>query len=426
MSAALPSSVELPWCIVGAGPAGLMAADVLSAAGAAPVWVFDAMPTAGRKLLMAGKSGLNLTHSEDFSLFCQRFGSASAALRPALEAFPPQAVRDWAAALGSETFVGSSGRVFPHSMKAAPLLRSWLRQLRGRGVRFHMRHRWQGWDAEGALSFHPAEAPPLTVRARAVILALGGASWPQLGSDGQWTALLRPLGVPLAEFRAANCGFDVAWSPYLRETFAGTPLKPLAISVKGGPWRQGECVLSQHGVEGSLIYALSAEIRDALAQGHDPQVRLDLVPQLTASALSQRLSRPRGSQSFSTYLKKTLRLEPVKIALLREGLSAAAFAACQSTPSALVTALKSLPLAVLRPRPLAEAISTAGGICFAGENAEGGGLGAGGALFLPPPLPPTYACGEMMDWEAPTGGYLLTACLATGAAAAREAWRENR
>lgn len=389
-----------PIAIIGCGPAGLMAAEVLSARGH-PVHCFDAMPSAGRKFLMAGKSGLNLTHAEPLPDFIKRYGSATPRLQAALEALPPEALRTWAAELGISTFVGSSSRVFPEGMKAAPLLRAWLHRLRQQGVRFHMRHRWTGWNSwqkqdlcfdtpSGPVSFAPA----------ATLLALGGASWPRLGSDGRWAPLLAERGIALAPFRPANCGFVVDWSEHFRERFAGEPVKSVCASAPGFAPRQGEFVISTTGVEGSLIYALSAPLRDALEQHGQATITLDLAPGKSLERLQTELSRPRGRDSLANHLRRQCGLTGVKAALLRECLPPEAL----QNPAQLAAAIKDLPLPVAATAPMEEAISTAGGIALPELDED----------FMVRRQPGLFCAGEMLDWEAPTGGYLLTACLATG------------
>lgn len=383
--------------VVGAGPAGLMAAEVLAAHGHA-VHVYDAMPSAGRKFLLAGKGGLNLTHSEAFEPFVGRYGDRAPWLRGALEAFGAGALRDWARGLGIETFVGSSGRVFPHEMKAAPLLRAWLHRLRAQGVQFQMRHRWTGWDDDGALRF----AHGAGVRPAATVLALGGASWPQLGSDGAWQPWLAARGVAVAPLVPSNCGFDVGWSAHLRERFAGAPLKSVAITFEGRT-QAGEFVLTAGGVEGSLVYAFSGALRDAIARDGHAQFALDLLPALPLERVQRELAHPRGSRSLASHLKSRLHLEGVKTALLWEIVPKAELA----DAAVFAQRIKALPVRVVAPRPIAEAISSAGGVRFEALDEH---------LMLRA-LPGTFACGEMLDWEAPTGGYLLTACFATGRAA---------
>ncbi len=392
--------------VIGGGPAGLMAAETLAAAGHA-VEVFDAMPSVGRKFLLAGKGGLNLTHSESFEPFVGRYAERAITLRPLLQAFDGEALRAWAAALGVSTFVGSSGRVFPTDLKAAPLLRAWLHRLRERGVRFHMRHRWLGW-AEGEAGVLRFQAPAGEVRVQpaATVLALGGASWPQLGSDGAWVPLLAAQGVALAPLRPSNCGFDVAWSEHFASRHAGQPLKGVALHFEG--WQQaGECVVTAGGVEGSLVYAASARLREAIARDGSATFQLDLLPQRTLAWVQAELAHPRGPRSLSTHLKTRLKLEGVKAGLLWETVPKAD----QTDPAKLAAAIKALPVRVQAPRPIAEAISTAGGVPF--EAMDGG-------LMLRQ-RPGLFCAGEMLDWEAPTGGYLLTACFASGRAAGQGA-----
>jgi len=392
--------------IVGAGPAGLMAAEVLAAAGHA-VDVHDAMPSAGRKFLLAGVGGLNLTHGEPFDAFVARYGARAGALAPLLRDFGPEALRAWAAGLGIATFVGSSGRVFPTDMKAAPLLRAWLHRLRGQGVRLHMRNRWQGWDAAGALRFDTPQGA-LAAMPRAVVLALGGASWPRLGSDGAWWPWLQVRGVELAPLQPSNCGFDVGWSEHFRSRFAGEPLKSVAICFDG--WRQvGECVVTAGGIEGSLVYAASAALRDRIARDGDATFELDLLPHRSLEWVTRELAHPRGPRSLATHLKTRLHLAGVKAGLLWERVPRDK----QVQPDRFAALIKALPIRVIAPRPIAEAISSAGGVRF--EALDDG-------LMLRA-LPGVFVTGEMLDWEAPTGGYLLTACFASGRAAGQGAAR---
>ena len=390
--------------IIGGGPAGLMAAEAAASAGA-PVDLFDAMPSVGRKLLLAGKGGLNLTHAEPFQTFLSRYGDRCEALEPHVREFAPDAVRAWAAGLGVNTFTGSSQRVFPADMKAAPLLRAWLRRLKALGVRLHARHRWQGWSAGGA----PLLATPAglqTLQAKAVILALGGGSWTRLGSDGAWRPWLQARDVTVHPLRPANCGFNVAWSAPFAARFAGCPVKPVVANQLGRDGQmlaqRGEFVVTRHGVEGSLIYALSAPLRDDIERQGYAELRLDLVPDRTRQALLERLRQPRHGRSLSNHLKRA-GLGGVKAGLLRERLTAAEL----DCPERLADACKALPLRLDAVRPLDEAISSAGGVAFESLDA---------ALMLRH-LPGWFCAGEMLDWEAPTGGYLLTACLATGRAA---------
>ena len=388
--------------VIGGGPAGLMAADVLSAAGWA-VDLYDAMPSVGRKFLLAGRGGLNLTHSEAYERFVTRFGARAPALRAALDAFTPDDLRAWAASLGVETFVGSSGRVFPTDLKAAPLLRAWLRRLHAQGVRLHSRHRWLGWRDGGALRFATPQGE-VSVAAAPTLLALGGASWARLGSDGAWVPWLQAAGVDVAPLQPSNCGFAVrgGWSSYLRERFAGQPVKPVSLTFEGRT-QQGEFVLTDDGVEGSLIYAFSAALRDAIARDGQATLHLDLLPQHPLDKVREILHRGLGAKSLASFLKSQFKLSGLKPALLHEVLGAG------KDPAALAATLKALPLTLVAPRPIDEAISTAGGVCFEGLDAS----------YQLRATPGVWVAGEMLDWEAPTGGYLLTACLATGRAAAR-------
>ncbi len=399
-----PEEEQQGVAVIGGGPAGLMAAEVLAAAGHA-VDVYDGMPSVGRKFLLAGKGGLNLTHSEPFDRFTARYAARAPVLQPLLLAFGADALRAWAAALGVETFVGSSGRVFPKDLKAAPLLRAWLHRLRGQGVRFHMRHRWLGFDEAGALRF---ETPNGEARLQpaATVLALGGASWPQLGSDGAWAPLLAARGVDVAPLQPSNCGFDVGWSEHFASRHAGQPLKGVAIAFEG--WQQaGECVVTAGGVEGSLVYAASALLRDRIAASGEAVFQLDLLPQRSVGWVAAELAHPRGPRSLSTHLKTRLKLDGVKAGLLWERVPKDV----QADPARLAAAIKALPIRVVAPRPIAEAISTAGGVRFEALD-EGLMLRA---------LPGVFCAGEMLDWEAPTGGYLLTACFASGRAAGQGA-----
>ena len=387
--------------IVGGGPTGLMAAEVLSACGHA-VTLLEAMPTIGRKFLLAGKSGLNITHSETYERFVTRFGPAGGRLRAALDGFMPDDVRAWALELGTATFVGSSGRVFPAVMKASPLLRAWRARLEEQGVDIRVRHRWTGFVPGGLLIETPDGEAAMAFDA--IVLALGGASWPRLGSDAAWVGTLAERGVGMAPFRPANCGFDVAWSPFFAQRFGGAPIKGVTARSAAGTV-PGEFVVSKTGVEGSLIYAHAAVLRDALENAGAATLVLDLAPGRTAERLAGSLARGTGKASFASRLRKGAGLEGVKAALLRECLPDASGMA----PEALASAIKALPLPLVRPRPIAEAISTAGGIRFDAID----------ATYMLKALPGTFVAGEMLDWEAPTGGYLLTACLATGRAAAR-------
>ena len=386
--------------IVGGGPAGLMAAEMLSTRGHA-VTVLEAMPTIGRKFLLAGKSGLNITHSEPYAGFATRFGAANGWLRAALDAFTPEDLRAWAEGLGTETFIGSSGRVFPVAMKASPLLRAWRARLEGQGVDIRVRHRWTGFAPEGLRVMTPAGEEVMAFDA--ALLALGGASWPRLGSDAAWTGWLAERGVDIAPFRPANCGFDVDWSAFFAEKFAGAAVKGVAAHSPAGTI-PGEFVISRTGVEGSLIYAHAAALRDRLGESGAAFLELDLAPGRTAERLAADLSRQGGKASLSTRLRKGAGLDGVKAALLRECRPDAA----RLSPEPLAAAIKALPLPLLRPRPIGEAISSAGGIRFDALDES----------YMLKALPGVFAAGEMLDWEAPTGGYLLTACFATGRAAA--------
>ncbi len=387
--------------IVGAGPAGLMAAERLALAGVA-VTVIDQMPSVGRKLLMAGRGGLNLTHDEPMPTFLDRYGPARDRLAPALATFPPDALRAWCEALGQPVFVGTSARVFPVALKASPLLRAWLARLQAQGVVFALRHRWTGWDGDGVAT----SDPPLAAVADATVLAMGGASWPRLGSDGAWVAGLQRAGVGVAPLLPANCGFRVQWSDVFRERFEGAPLKRVAATF-GGRTVRGEATLTAGGIEGGVIYALSSALRDAVAaQGHTV-LRLDLRPDLSVDEVARRVALPRRAQSLSTFLRKAVGLPPVAIALLRE-------TAAPAEPASLAAHIKSTPLRLTGVTGLARAISTAGGVRL-DEVDERWMLRA---------RPGVFVAGEMLDWEAPTGGYLLQAAFSTGYAAgeAAAAW----
>ena len=391
--------------VIDGGPAGLMAAEVISQAGL-PVHLYDAMPSVGRKFLLAGKGGLNLTHSEPYPDFLDRYGQRQENIAPLLAAFGPDDLRAWAGELGVETFVGTSGRVFPTEMKAAPLLRAWLRRVRGAGVVFHTRHCWLGWDSDGSLCFATRNGE-IHVQAEATVLALGGGSWPKLGSDGGWVPLLAERGVPIAPLRPANCGFDVGWSEHFRSRFEGQPVKPASIHFSDAAGRdytqQGEFIVTSTGVEGSLIYALSAPLRDTIEATGSAVIQLDLAPDWSVEGLVSRLSQPRGKRSMASHLKRTVNLDGVKTGLLWEFLDRKRF----DDPQRLAATIKSLPIPLLAPRPIAEAISTAGGVPFEEIDEH---------LMLRK-LPGLFAAGEMLDWEAPTGGYLLTASFASGRAA---------
>lgn len=460
--------------IIGAGPAGLMAAEVLVQNGL-QVDVYDAMPSVGRKFLMAGKGGMNITHAEPYAAFLTRYGTRRQQLSPLLDAFTPSDLREWIHGLGIDTFIGSSGRVFPTDMKAAPLLRAWLHRLRASGVCFHIRHRWVGWDEAGALQFamHNYPTPPdettsqstktstgggiegagenvKIIKPDAVVLALGGGSWPQLGSDGAWVSLLTQRGISIAPLRPANCGFNIAWSTYFRERYVGEPLKSISATLTpteplnqgallprpaGEGWgegrplsrdtltlalshgereleqfspaervtKRGECIITAHGIEGGLIYALSGALRDEIERNGQATLYLDLLPDFTLQHVQNQVTHPRGSRSLSSHLQSRLGLKGVKANLLREVLSAEQM----QDATLLAHTIKALPLKLIAPRPLSEAISTAGGVTFEELNQS---------LMLKK-MPGIFVAGEMLDWEAPTGGYLLSACFASGLAA---------
>ncbi len=401
--------------VIGAGPAGLMAAEVL-AQGGAGVTIYDAMASVGRKFLLAGRGGLNLTHSESLPEFLARYGKAMPRLAPAIEAFPPDALRRWSEALGQPTFVGSSGRVFPEAFKASPLLRAWLRRLDSIGVQFALRHRWTGWQDDGHLSFVTPDGP-LAVDAAATVLALGGASWPRLGSDGRWAETLAARGVTISPLRSANCGFTVAWSDIFRDRFEGQPLKGAAFSF-GGHVLRGEAVITRGGIEGGAIYALSADLREAIIASGEATLHIALRPDLDSNDLVARLSAPRGKQSLSNWLRKAAQLSPVGIGLLQEAAVVSGVPLSSHSPSALAGLINAVPVKLDGIAPIARAISTAGGISF--SEIDSG--------FRIRRLPGVFAAGEMLDWEAPTGGYLLQASFATGAAAGRGVlkWLEKR
>ncbi|MGO4871607.1 MAG: NAD(P)/FAD-dependent oxidoreductase [Roseiarcus sp.] len=392
---------------MGAGPAGLMAAEVLATSGRRVV-VYDGAPSPARKFLLAGRGGLNLTHSEPFERLMTRYGAAAERLRPAIERFSPDALRAWSAALGEETFVGSSGRVFPKSFKATPLLRAWLRRLDALGVTLRARRRFVGFDEQRTLRFASPEGVE-EVRAEAIVLALGGASWPRLGADGSWVEFLRAAGIAVASLRPANCGFVVDWSPEFRRRFAGQPLKTIALSY-GGRSVRGEAMIGARGIEGGAVYALSAALRDAIAAQGSTILTVDLKPDLSQEALAKRLRR-RPGQSLSTFLRKAAALAPVAVALMREA------GEIPSDANALAARIKALPLSLIAPAPIERAISSAGGVEW-GEIDD---------AFMLKKLPGVFVAGEMIDWEAPTGGYLLQASFATGAAAGRgaAAWIER-
>jgi uncharacterized flavoprotein (TIGR03862 family) len=391
--------------VIGGGPAGLMAAETLAQSGV-QVDVYDAMPSVGRKFLLAGKGGMNITHSEANDIFLSRYGARRPQIAPLIEKFDASSLRDWVHGLGIDTFIGTSGRVFPAEMKAAPLLRAWMHRLRVAGVRFHMRHRWIGWDeASGGhgLRFSTPDGEQ-SVRADATVLALGGGSWPRLGSDGAWAALLENQGIAVAPLRPANCGFNTGWSAHFRTRFAGHPVKTVVASCGNGrngiQRRQGEFVVTDFGVEGGLIYALSAPLRDEIAASGSAMLYLDLAPGKDLQRVIDEVAHPRGSRSISSHLQSRVGITGVKAGLLRELMPADAFA----DPVRLGNAIKSLPLRLLAPRPIEEAISSAGGVLFEALDEK----------LMVCALPGVFCAGEMLDWEAPTGGYLLTACFATG------------
>ena len=383
--------------IIGSGPAGLMAAEAAANAGAKVV-IFDRMPSPARKFLLAGRGGLNLTHNEPQPAFLARYGQAQARLAPLIEAFSPEALRAWAADLGQECFVGTSGRVFPKSFKASTLLRAWLRKLSTLGVELRLRNEFQGWDAQGRLRFATPQGETL-IEARACVLALGGASWPRLGSDGGWAELLRGEGLKVAPLRPSNCGFEIAWSPVLK-AFGGFPLGPVTLTG-GGHSLRGECVLTEHGIEGGAIYALSAGLRDAIERDGFAELIIDLRPDVSLETLAARLGRPRGGQSMASVLRKSGGLPPVAAALVREP------GPLPADPAELAARIKALPLRLTGVRPIARAISTAGGLSFDDVTPE----------LMVASKPGLFVAGEMLDWEAPTGGYLLQACVASGRAA---------
>jgi uncharacterized flavoprotein (TIGR03862 family) len=400
--------------VIGAGPAGLMAAGVLAEHGV-KVAVYDRMPSVGRKFLLAGRGGLNLTHSEDLERFLTRYGAAAPRLRAAIEAFPPAAVRAWCEGLGQDTFVGSSGRVFPKSFKTSPLLRAWLRRLGGAGVEFKLRHHWSGWDEQGDVLFDTPDGR-VSVDADAVVLALGGASWPRLGSDGGWVNMLAEAGIAIAPLKPANCGFVVNWSEIFRERFEGQPLKRIELSF-GGQSVRGEAIVTRQGLEGGGIYALSAPLREAIAASGEASLTIALRPDLTAGELLRRLEAPRHKQSLSTFLRKTVNLSPPAIGLLHEAIAATPNRFAEMDAPGLAELINAVPVRLVGTAPLERAISTAGGISF-NEVDEG---------FMLRRRPGVFVVGEMLDWEAPTGGYLLQASFATGVAAARgaRAWLDR-
>jgi uncharacterized flavoprotein (TIGR03862 family) len=397
----MTDSTQRTAAVIGAGPAGLMAAEMLCEAGVA-VTIYEQMPSAGRKFLLAGRGGLNLTHSEPLDAFLTRYGEAAPVLRAAVAAFPPDTLRAWAEKLGQGTFVGSSGRVFPRAMKASPLLRAWLRRLGAGGVTLKLRHRWDGFSGDG-LRFSSTN-DEVFVRTDVTVLALGGASWPSLGSNGQWVELLKPHGVAINLLKPANCGFQVGWSETFRTRFEGQPLKGVALSFAGRSVR-GEAVITASGLEGGAVYAISAPLRDAVLQDGEATLHVALRPD--SADLEMRLAKPRGKQSVSTFLRKALNLSPVAIGLLQEAAIASGEILAALTPQELAQRVNHLPVRVTGVAPIERAISSAGGISFdaLGDN------------FMLKAMPGTFVAGEMLDWEAPTGGYLLQACFATGVAA---------
>ena len=401
-------AVESDVAIVGGGPAGLTASDVL-VRGGVRVTIYDQMPAVGRKFLLAGRGGLNLTHSEPLDQFLRRYGSAETRIRSAIEASSPDDLRAFSAELGQPTFVGSSGRVFPKAMKASPLLRAWLRRLAAMGVTFKLRHRWRGWDESGRLVFDTPDGRAV-VAADASVLALGGASWPKLGSDGAWVAAMEKTGIVVAPLRPANCGFLVGWSAIFRDRFEGEPLKRIALSF-GERTARGEAVITGQGLQGGGLYALSDVLREAIASHGHAVLLIDLLPDKNVTALEQKLSAPRNKQSLANVLRKALSLSPVAIGLLQEAAVASSKRLSESSPEALASLIKAVPVRLVGVEPIGRAISTAGGVTFDEIDEH----------FMLRRRPGTFMAGEMLDWEAPTGGYLLQACFATGAAAGRGA-----
>jgi uncharacterized flavoprotein (TIGR03862 family) len=396
--------------VIGAGPAGLIAAEEIAKAGFR-VTVYERMPSAGRKFLLAGRGGLNLTHGEAFEHFLRRYGGRVDALRPAIEQFPPAKLREWAEALGQKTFEGSSGRIFPEAFKASPLLRAWLRRLDGMGVSFAFRHRWLGWDGSGALRFETPKGKT-SAKANAIVLALGGASWPRLGSDGSWTEVLASAGITLSPIRPANCGFEIVWTESFRERFAGTPLKRIALT-SGDTAVRGEAMIANYGLEGGTVYALSARLREEIDANGKTVLHVSLRPDLAGQQLADKLAAPRGKQSFSNFLRKAVNLSPVGIALMQEWAAANGVLLSELPAERLATLVNRVPLTLTGVAPIESAISTAGGIPFSELDGN----------YMLRKLPGIFAAGEMLDWEAPTGGYLLQACFATGIAAGKGAAR---
>jgi uncharacterized flavoprotein (TIGR03862 family) len=391
--------------IIGGGPAGLMAAEVISTHGL-KVDLYDSMPSVGRKFLMAGKSGLNITHSEPFEQFVARYGNRRKQIEPFLKALGPNELRQWVHEFGMETFIGTSGRVFPVGMKASPLLRAWLKRLDGAGVKFHLRHKWIGFAklAQGGLDELKFEPPQdeKRIKADAVALALGGGSWSRLGSDGAWVNWLKQAGAKVEALKPSNCGFDVKWSPHFRERFEGHPIKSVVLSF-GSFRQQGEFIVTKEGVEGSLIYAASALLRDEISAAGKAIITLDMAPDRSLEWLIEKLSKPLGSRSMANHLEKTVGIKGVKAGLLREFVSREDFL----NMDRLAHSIKHLPIPLVAPRPLDEAISSAGGVTFESLDEH---------LMLKT-MSGVFCAGEMLDWEAPTGGYLLTACFSTGYAA---------
>jgi uncharacterized flavoprotein (TIGR03862 family) len=401
--------------VIGAGPAGLMAAEVL-AQGGVGVTVYDSMPSAGRKFLMAGRGGLNLTHSETLPLFLARYREAMPLLAPAITAFSPDALRAWSEELGQPTFVGSSGRVFPQAFKASPLLRAWLQRLDSMGVQLKLRHRWIGWDEDGRLLFQTPGGQQ-AVDANATVLALGGASWPRLGSDGAWVETLTAKGVAISTLRSANCGFTVAWSDIFRDRFEGQPLKGIELSF-GSHRVRGEAIVTRGGIEGGAVYALSADLRVSIEGFGQAILNIALQPELKMDELVARLSAPKGKQTFSNFLRKAAHLSPVAIGLLQEAAMTSGASLSSLSTASLAGLINAVPIKLTGTAPIVRAISTAGGISFDELDAD----------LMIRRLPGLFAAGEMLDWEAPTGGYLLQASFATGVAAGRGAlkWLERR
>jgi len=407
--------IQTEVAVIGAGPAGLMAAEVI-ARGGAQVTIYDAMPSAGRKFLMAGRGGLNLTHSEALPAFLTRYGAAMPHLAPAIEAFSPSTLRAWSEALGQPTFVGSSGRVFPQAFKASPLLRAWLRRLDGLGVQLALRHRWTGWDDDGRLLLATPDGRR-GVDARTTVLALGGASWPRLGSDGAWVETLTAKGVVVSPLRPANSGFTVAWSDLFKDRFEGQPLKGIALSF-GAHTVRGEAMITRTGIEGGAVYALSSQLREAIIADGAATLKVALRPDADAAELVARLEAPRGKQSLSTFLRKAAHLSPAAIGLLQEAAMASGATLASLSPASLAGLINAVPVRLNGVAPIARAISSAGGIAFDELNPD----------FMIERLPGVFAAGEMLDWEAPTGGYLLQASFATGAGAGRGVlkWLEGK